>query len=97
MRYNPADCNCPLFELAVDDRWLRADVAVDEALQPWLTWLASTPPETWPTAVQGTGRVSRTLLRTEAGLYGVRIERFQVIAPLPPAGVPEPVQLAPPP
>lgn len=94
LRYNPADCNCPVFELAVGDRWLRADVAADEALQPWLAWLAGAAPETWPIAVQATGRVGRTLLRTEAGAYGVRVDRLQVIAPLAPVAPPEAAQPA---
>jgi hypothetical protein len=88
LRYNPADCNCPAFELAVGERWLRAEVVPDEALQPWLGWLAGQPPEAWPVAVQAAGRVNRTLLRTESGLYAVRIDRLQVLSPLGPLAPP---------
>lgn len=91
LRYNPADCNCPAFELALGEHWLRAEVAADETLQPWLAWLASAAPETWPIPVQATGRVGRTLLRTETGAYGVRIDRLQVIAPIAPVTLPAPV------
>jgi hypothetical protein len=82
LRYNPAPCNCPAFELQLAERWLRAELV--EADPAWLAWLAATPPESWPVTVQAGGRVTPQLLRTSGGLYAIRIDKVTVVSPLPP-------------
>lgn len=84
LRFNPAACHCPLFELRVGARWLRAELTGDtDKLQPWTAWLAGTPLDRLPLTVQVRGKVDREVLRTAQGAYAVRVEVAEILAPLP--------------
>lgn len=78
LRWNPAPCPCPPFELLVGGRWLRAELVgggIDsEAFAAWVRSLAWTPIEALPVTVDVDGRVENELVRTAQGGYAVRIE-----------------------
>ena len=95
LRFNPAPCDCPVFELRLGERWLRADLEAGdgERLAAWIAWLGQTPPEALPVGVQVRGRPERELLRTAQGAYAARIEVAEIVEPLPP---PEPTEVEPP-
>jgi hypothetical protein len=86
LRFNPAPCNCPPFELRLDDRWLRAELASSDSdrLATWLAFLTALPEEAGPAVVQVRGRVDRDVVRTAQGDYAVRVEVTEIVAPLPP-------------
>ena len=78
-RYNPTTCACPPLEVRVGDTWLRAELAGDPEI--WrlpLAALARVPLEDLPVAVELQGRVQKTLLRTPAGTYAVRVDVARV-------------------
>jgi hypothetical protein len=84
LRYNPAPCDCPAFELLLAERWLRAELVTSsstDSLGRLLTWLGEQPPEQWPIAVYVRGGVDRDVVRTGQGAYAVRIEVVDVIEP----------------
>lgn len=88
LRFNPAPCNCPAFELRLGERWLRADLTSNDPDRwtAWIGWLAAMPPEVLPLPVEVHGRVDRDLQRTAQGAYAVRVEVTEIVAPLPPPG-----------
>lgn len=91
LRYNPAPCDCPAFELQVGSAWLRADLIASGSsvrLAELIAWLAQQPASRWPIAVQLRGNVERELLRTPQGAYAVRVEVGALITPQPPAPAP---------
>ncbi|MCB9738049.1 MAG: hypothetical protein H6747_02200 [Deltaproteobacteria bacterium] len=91
LRYNPAPCDCPAFELQLGTGWLRAElVAASTAvrLAELVAWLAQQPAAQWPIAVKVRGSAERELLRTTQGIYAVRVEVAAVITPQPPAPAP---------
>jgi len=87
LRFNPAPCNCPGFELRVGERWVRAEINRSEGdmVTIWLAWLAQTPIEALPVPVSLLGRVEREILRTAQGSYAVRIDVREIVAPKAPA------------
>jgi hypothetical protein len=94
VRWNPAPCPCPPFELRLGERWLRAELTaatVDpEAFATWLRWLNGTAPEALPVAVEVEGRVDNELVRAVQGGYAVRIEVSAVQMPAVPPSAPVP-------
>jgi hypothetical protein len=86
LRFNPAPCNCPAFELHLGEQWVRAELSASDADRwtAWTGWLAATPPELLPVEVQLRGRVDRDLQRTAQGAYAVRVEIIEIVGPLPP-------------
>jgi len=86
LRFNPAPCNCPAFELQLADRWLRAELTANDLdrLNAWTNALAATPPEALPIAVTVRGKIDRDLQRTAQGAYAVRIDVTEILSPAPP-------------
>ncbi len=97
LRFNPAPCNCPAFELQLGERWLRAELTASDLdrLNAWMTWLAATPPEALPVAVTIMGRIDRELQRTAQGAYAVRIDVAEILTPEPPVNPEEPAPVGP--
>jgi hypothetical protein len=96
LRFNPAPCNCPAFELHLGEQWVRAELSASDTdrWSAWTGWLAATPPELLPVEVQLRGRVDRDVQRTAQGAYAVRVEILEIVGPLPPQSpdvVPSPV------
>ncbi len=82
LRYNPARCQCPPFELRLGSRWVRAELLpTDERMLKWYRHLSAQPPENWPLPVLVRGRVEREVLRTISGDYAVRIDVTQWLEP----------------
>jgi hypothetical protein len=92
LRFNPAPCECPLFEIRLGTSWVRAEVNVDDVERgaAWLALLDATPIEHLPVAVRALGRVDRDVLRTTQGSYAVRVDLRSAVSPPPP---PEPAAL----
>lgn len=92
LRFNPAPCNCPVFELQVGQRWVRAELARSEGdtVSTWLAWLSASPIEALPVAVSLRGRVEREVLRSAQGAYAVRIDVSEILGPKP-ASDPPPI------
>ena len=95
LRFNPAPCNCPVFELQVGQRWVRAELTRSEgdAVSTWLSWLSASPIEALPVAVSLRGRVEREVLRSAQGAYAVRIDVSEILGPKPAA---DPAPITPP-
>ena len=83
LRYNPAPCDCPPFELHAGRRWVRAELGAAEPdkLARWIAWLAQTPLDALPVAVQVRGKPDRDVVRTAQGSYAVRLEVLEIVAP----------------
>jgi hypothetical protein len=92
LRFNPAPCECPLFEVRLGTTWVRAEVSVDDVDRgaAWLAFLNAMPVEHLPVAVRALGRVDRDVVRTTQGSYAVRVDLRTLVSPLPP---PEPATL----
>ena len=87
LRYNPAPCNCPAFEVHIGERWLRAEISRVEGdvVSVWLAWLAQTPIEALPVPVSLLGKIDRELLRTAQGSYAVRVDVREILTPKAPS------------
>lgn len=83
LRYNPAPCACPAFEVKLAGRWVRANwPGVRTA--PWAVLakrLAATSAPQWPIALRVLGRIDREVRRTSAGAYAVTIEVTELVKP----------------
>ena len=92
LRYNPAPCDCPPFELWTDAGWVRAELGGDaERLALWTAHVAHLA-GTGPLRAELRGKLDKEPLRTLAGAYGVRIDVKDWVAPplpAPPAPLPE--------
>jgi hypothetical protein len=88
LRFNPAACDCPAFEVKVGERWLRAELQGGDAVHGWIAWIARSPSDTLPLRCTVRGRVEREVLRTLQGVYALRIEVQEPLSPLPPAELP---------
>lgn len=86
VRYNPAPCGCPPFELHVGESWLRVEIYGPEPdkLAAWQNFLASMPVDALPIPVQVQGRPDREVLRTTTGSYASRLQVTAIVAPLAP-------------
>ena len=81
LRFNPATCECPVYEVRVAKRWVRAEWSNErharfEALS---ARLRKSPPARWPIALLVQGTIDAEVRRTRQGLYAVRIEVAEVI------------------
>lgn len=96
LRYNPAPCDCPAFELPIDGGWLRVELVASGNVPEFprlLDWLGAQPPERWPIGLSLRGAVERELLRTTSGTYAARLDVTAVLGPpeaIAPAAAPEP-------
>ena len=83
LRYNPAPCACPAFEVHLGGRWVRASwPAVRHP--PWTELaerLAATSAPQWPVLLRVVGRIDREVHRTRAGGYAVSIEVAELLTP----------------
>lgn len=95
LRFNPALCNCPPFEVRVGQRWWRAELggADAEALAGWIDFLGSSAGDTLPVPVVVEGTLERDILRTATGAYALKVDVTRIVEPLPPP--PPPVVPAP--
>lgn len=82
IRYNPTTCDCPLFEVRVAGRWLRASWANATAGEwpPLLAKLNRSAPASWPIYIMVEATVDRELVRTAQGEYATRFEVRKVVA-----------------
>ncbi|MCO4761026.1 MAG: hypothetical protein KC502_05945 [Myxococcales bacterium] len=82
LRYNPAPCACPLFEVRVGKRWLRAawPGLRDEKWAGLAGKLAATSARQWPVELRVQGQVDAEVLRTRAGSYVVTIDVSELVA-----------------
>ena len=100
VRYNPAACDCPPFELRLSSGWIRAgwtniNAQENRALR---VQLKATQPAQWPVNLLLKGSVDNEVMRTSQGQYAVRITSTAVVneAPKPqPGAAPPPAQAAP--
>ncbi len=96
LRYNPAPCDCPAFEMPLDGAWLRVELVASgnvPELPRLLDWLAAQPPERWPIGLSLRGALERELLRTSSGTYAARLDVTAVLGPaeaIAPAAAPAP-------
>ncbi len=95
LRFNPALCNCPPFEVRVGERWWRADLtsADPEVLSGWMDYLGSSAGDALPVAVVVEGTLERDIWRTATGAYALKVDVVRIVEPLPPP--PPPVVPAP--
>ncbi|MSQ84695.1 MAG: hypothetical protein EXR77_17790 [Myxococcales bacterium] len=95
LRFNPAQCPCPPFEIRVGQRWWRVELSANDndALANWLEFLGQSAAETLPIAVQIDGVLEREIVRTPAGAYALKVDVAKIVEPLPP---PPPPVVAPP-
>ncbi|MBM4342291.1 MAG: hypothetical protein FJ100_02815 [Deltaproteobacteria bacterium] len=86
LRFNPALCNCPPFEVRVGERWWRAELSSPdaEALAAWIDYLAAAAGDVLPVAVAVEGALERDILRTSTGAYALRVDVVRIVEPLPP-------------
>ncbi len=80
VRYNPAPCACPPFEVALGHRWVRArwPSLRDERWRSLSVRLAATSASDWPVSLTVVGRVERELRRTRGGVYAVTLDVAEV-------------------
>lgn len=90
LRYNPAACDCPPFELRLPGGWVRAAWSNADAPQhkELVASLLATAPEKWPIPLRLLGKVDPEVARTARGAYAVRLESSRVLAPAPPSLTP---------
>ncbi len=86
LRWNPAPCACPPFEVRTAEGWLRAELQASETekIQQWTAFLSATPLEALPVPVAVQGRLERGIYRLTNGNFACRVEVTEVIGPLPP-------------
>jgi hypothetical protein len=102
VRYNPAACDCPPFELRLASGWIRAswsniDAPQNRALS---AQLKTTRPEQWPVNLVLKGRVDSEVMRTSQGQYAVQLTSTAVVGELAkprPVAAPQPKPTPPPP
>ncbi|MSP90961.1 MAG: hypothetical protein EXR79_04025 [Myxococcales bacterium] len=91
LRYNPAPCDCPPFELLTEEGWVRAELSGDaDRLAVWTAHVAHLA-GSGPLRSEVRGKVERELLRTVQGAYAVRIDVKEPLTPplpAPPAEAP---------
>ncbi len=80
VRYNPADCECPPYELAIGQRWVRIDVTTTREPEPRVRDWLSEPTGELQTRIE----VTRDGSRAENG-WGYRTLRVGAVS----AAVPE--------
>ncbi len=83
LRYNPAPCACPAFEVDLGGRWVRASWPAARQ-PPWTELaqrLAATSAQQWPVSLRVMGRIDREVQRTRAGGYAVSIEVTELLTP----------------
>lgn len=94
LRYNPASCDCPAFELLLAGRWIRADWRNQAAPEFASTAraIAATPADTWPVPLRFKGSIDGDIVRTAQGQYALRFRVTEIMqAPaLAPAPTPAP-------
>ena len=81
MRYNPAACDCPAFEIRLANRWVRA-VWTNANLPRFTTLrdrLVNSGPEKWPQAILAKAQVETEPVRTVQGVYAVRVEVARIV------------------
>jgi hypothetical protein len=81
LRYNPAACNCPAFEVRIAKRWVRAEWTNNTASKfaPKLQKLQASNPEQWPIAMLVQGQFESEIMRTEQGQHAVQVEVSKII------------------
>lgn len=86
LRWNPAPCACPSFEVRLASGWLRAELQASETekIHQWTTFLAATPLEALPVPVAVQGRLERGIYRLSNGNFACRVEVTEAVGPLPP-------------
>ena len=96
LRYNPATCDCPVFELRLESSWIRAHWRNQAAaeFEPVVRSLIALAADRWPVPLSLKGQVDPEVLRTPVGQYAVQFTASEVIQAPPPA---PPAAVAPPP
>ena len=91
LRYNPAACDCPQYELRLAKRWVRAEWtnADAPAFAIRVAALQKSAPDAWPVAMLVSGKVSGEVRRTTTGLYTVSVEVAEIIGREKPARAPQ--------
>jgi len=93
LRYNPAACNCPVFELRIGDRWRRASWSNADA-EPFaetMKAITASDPERWPIHLLVQATVDPDIARTAQGDYAVRFEVTKLLSgPTAKPGTPPP-------
>ena len=86
LRWNPAPCVCPPFEVRLGSSWVRAELQArdTEKIQQWTAFLTTTPPEALPVPVAIQGRLEPGIFRLANGNFACRVEVIEVVGPLPP-------------
>ena len=81
LRYNPAPCACPAFEVRLARRWVRANwPGVRTAAWAKLAQrLSATSAPQWPIVLRVRGRIDREVRRTRAGGYAVTIDVAELL------------------
>lgn len=91
LRWNPAPCDCPPFELQLASGWIRAELRSGdlEKIQQWTAFLGTSPPESLPVAVTVQGQLERGVWRLANGTFAVRVDVAEPLSPTaPPAAAP---------
>lgn len=90
LRWNPAPCACPPFEVRLGSGWLRAELQASETekIQQWTAFLTTTPFEALPVPVAVQGRLERGIFRLANGNFACRVEVVEVTGPLAPQRLP---------
>ena len=76
LRYNPAACNCPDFEVRVDKQWVRTQWrnGGEPQFAAILKAVRNSPPSQWPVSMLVEGKFEGRVWRTEQGVYSLSLE-----------------------